>query len=146
MQELFKTILLPISGSEESITASEFAVKCAEMHDSQIVALYVVDTSIIRQLAKFSGKSLGEVEIELEENGWRYLYHAEEIAKDSKVRIIVLLERGLPQEVILNKAKELSIDLIIFGLPHVRGTYGRSLDRTLQHILENSQCPVLVIK
>jgi nucleotide-binding universal stress UspA family protein len=146
MQELFKKILLPIYGSEESITVAEFAVKCAVMHDSQIIALHVVDTSVVRQLSRFSGKSPGEVEIELEENGWRYLFHAEEMAKDSKVRVIVLLERGLPQEVILNKAKELNIDLIILGLPRGRGAYGRSLDRSLQQILENSQCPVLVVK
>ena len=146
MQELFKKILLSISGSDESITAAEFAVKCAAMHDSQIIALHVVDTSVVRQLARFSGKSPGEVEVELEENGWRYLFHAEEMAKDNKVRIIVLLEQGLPHEVILDKVKELGVDLIILGLPRGRGTYGRSLDRSLQHVLESASCPVLVVK
>jgi nucleotide-binding universal stress UspA family protein len=146
MQELFKKVLLPISGSDESINAAEFAVKLAAAHDSQIVALHVIDTSVVRQLARHSSKSPGEVEIEMEENGWHYLFYAEEMAKDSKVKIVVLLEHGLPQERILSKAKELGADLIIFGQSRGRGTRGRFLDKSLQQILENAPCPVLVVK
>ena len=57
MQDMFKKILLPISGSDESIEAAEFAVELAKAHDSQIIALYVVDNSVVRQLARHSGKS-----------------------------------------------------------------------------------------
>ena len=146
MQELFKKVLLPISGSDESIAAAEFAVKLAAAHDSQIIALHVIDTSVVRQLARHSGKSPGEVEIEMEENGWRYLFHVEEMAKDNKVKIIVLLEHGLPQDRILGKARELSTDLIIFGQSQERGTHGRFLDKSLQQILTNAPCPVLVVK
>jgi nucleotide-binding universal stress UspA family protein len=146
MQELFKKVLLPISGSDESIAAAEFAVKLAAAHDSQIIALHVIDTSVVRQLARHSGKSPGEVEIEMEENGWRYLFYVEEMAKDNKVKIIVLLEHGLPQDRILGKARELTADLIIFGQSHERGTHGRFLDKSLQQILANAPCPVLVVK
>ena len=146
MQEMFKKVLLPISGSDESINAAEFAVKLAAAHDSQIVALHVIDTSVVRQLARHSSKSPGEVEIEMEENGWRYLFYAEEMAKDSKINTVVLLEHGLPQERILSKAKELEADLIIFGPSSGRGTRGRFLDKSLQQILENAPCPVLVVK
>ncbi len=146
MQGMFRKILLPVSGSDESISAVEFAVKHAAAHDSQIIALHVVDTSVVRQLARHSGKSPGEVEIELEENGWRYLYHIEEIAKDSKVKIVVLLEYGMPQEKMLTKAREFDVDLMIFGQASGRGARGRSLDRFLQQVLEHSPCPVLIVK
>lgn len=146
MQEMFKKILLPISGSEESLGASEFAVKLAVEHGSQIIALHVVDTSVVRQLARHSGKSPGEVEIELEENGWHYLYHTEEMAKDSKVKIVVLLEYGMPQERMVTKARELSVDLMVFGQASGRGARGRFLDRFLQQVLEHSPCPVLIVK
>ncbi len=143
---MFERILLPISGSEESKSASEFAVKLAQAHNSQIIALSVVDTSVVRQLARASGKSPGEVEVEIEENSWHYLYYADEIAKDNKIRIVVLLEHGLPQDRILNKAREYKVDLIILGQSAKRGTYGISQDRFLQYILEQSPCPVLIIK
>ena len=146
MQELFEKILLPVSGSDESISAMEYAVKLAAVHDSQIIALHVVDTSVVRQLARHSGKTPGEVEIEMEENGWRYLYYAEEMAKDSKVKIVVLLEHGLPQERMLSKARELNADLIIFGHASSRGTRGRFLDKSLQQVLEHAPCPVLIVR
>ena len=146
MQEMFKKVLLPISGSDESLSAAEFAIKLAVAHDSQVIAIHVVDTSVVRQLARHSGKSPGEVEVEMEENGWRYLYHTEEMAKDNKVKIVVLLEYGLPQEQILNKAREFEVDLIIFGQATGRGARGRFLDRALQQILEHSPCPVLIAK
>ncbi len=146
MQEMFKKILLPISGSDESIDAAKFAVELAKAHDSQIIALYVIDTSVVRQLARHSGKSPGEVEIELEENGWRYLYHIEEVAKDNKVKIVVLLEYGMPQERMLTKAREFDVDLMVFGQVSGRGARGRSLDRSLQQILEHAPCPVLIVK
>ncbi|HGE69799.1 TPA: universal stress protein [Candidatus Poribacteria bacterium] len=143
---MFERILLPISGSDESKTASEFAVQLAKIHNSQIIALSVVDTTVVRQIARASGKSPGEVEIEIEENGWHYLYYADEIAKDNKVRIIVLLEHGLPQDKVLNKAREYKVDLIILGQSTKRGTYGISQDRFLQYVLEQAPCPVLIIK
>ncbi len=146
MQEMFKKILLPVSGSNESLKAAEFAVELAVSHDSQIIALHVVDTSVVRQLARHSGKSPGEVEIELEENGWRYLYHVEEMAKDSKVRIVVLLEYGVPQERMLTKSRELGVDLMIIGQATGRGARGRFLDRSLQQVLEHSLCPLLIVK
>ena len=146
MNELFEKILLPVSGSDEFLNAAEFAVKLAAAHGSQIIALHVVDNSVVRQLARHSGKSPGEVEIELEENGWRYLFHTEEMAKDNRVKIIVLLEQGLPQERILSKARELDADLIVVGQASSRGTRGRSLDRALQQVLENTPCPVLVVR
>ena len=146
MPALFEKILLPISGSEESMSASEFAVKLAMAHGSQIIALHVVDTSVVRQLARHSGKTPGEVEIELEESGWRHLYYVEETAKDSKINTVVLLEYGMPQERIVTKARELNIDLIIFGQARGRGTRGRSLDKLLQQVLEHAPCPVLVVK
>jgi len=143
---MFEKILLPVSGSDESLAASEFAVKLAAVHGSQIIALHVVDTSVIRQLARYSGKSPGEVEIEIEENGWRYLYHSEEIAKDNKVKIIVLMEQGLPQERILSKARDYKVDLIIIGQAKERGTHGIFLDKSMQYIMEHSTCPVLIVK
>ena len=143
---MFEKILLPISGSEESKNASEFAVRLAQIHNSQIIAINVVDTSVVRQIARTSGKSPGEVEVEIEENGWHYLYYADEIAKDNKVRIVILLEHGLPQDRILSKAREYNADLIILGQSGKRGTHGISQDRFLQYILEQAPCPVLIIK
>jgi nucleotide-binding universal stress UspA family protein len=143
---MFERILLPVSGSPESIVAAEFAVKLATVHNSHILALNVVDTSVVRQLAQSSGKSPGEVDVEIEENGWHYLYYVEEMAKDNKVRTVVLLEHGFPQERIVSKAREYKAELIVIGQSVKRGTPGISFDRFSQYIMEQSSCPVLIVK
>jgi len=143
---MFERILLPVSGSPESIVAAEFAVKLATVHNSQILALNVVDTSVVRQLAQRSGKSPGEVDVEIEENGWHYLYYVEEMAKDNKVRTVVLLEHGFPQERIVSKAREYKAELIVIGQSAKRGTPGISFDRFSQYIMEQASCPVLIVK
>jgi len=143
---MFEKILLPISGSDESIVAAKLAIELAIVHKSQIIAMNVIDTSSVRQIARASGKTPGEIEIELEENGWHHLYFVEELAKDNNVRIQLLLEQGLPQERILRKAKELNANLIILGQSSKRGTPGMALDRFIQFILEQALCPVLIIK
>jgi nucleotide-binding universal stress UspA family protein len=143
---MFERILLPVSGSPESIVAAEFAIKLATVHNSQILALNVVDTSVVRQLAQRSGKSPGEVDVEIEENGWHYLYYVEEMAKDNKVRTVVLLEHGFPQERIVSKAREYKAELIVIGQSAKRGTPGISFDRFSQYIMEQASCPVLIVK
>lgn len=143
---MFERILLPVSGSPESIVAAEFAVKLATVHNSQILALNVVDTSVVRQLAQRSGKSPGEVDVEIEENGWHYLYYVEEMAKDNKVKTVVLLEHGFPQERIVSKAREYKAELIVIGQSAKRGTPGISFDRFSQYIMEQASCPVLIVK
>jgi len=143
---MFERILLPVSGSPESIVAAEFAVKLATVHNSQILALNVVDTSVARQLAQRSGKSPGEVDVEIEENGWHYLYYVEEMAKDNKVKTVVLLEHGFPQERIVSKAREYKAELIVIGQSAKRGTPGISFDRFSQYIMEQASCPVLIVK
>jgi len=143
---MFERILLPVSGSPESIVAAEFAIKLATVHNSQILALNVVDTSVVRQLSQRSGKSPGEVDVEIEENGWHYLYYVEEMAKDNKVRTVVLLEHGFPQERIVSKAREYKAELIVIGQSAKRGTPGISFDRFSQYIMEQASCPVLIVK
>jgi nucleotide-binding universal stress UspA family protein len=143
---MFERILLPVSGSPESIVAAKFAIKLATVHNSQILALNVVDTSVVRQLAQRSGKSPGEVDVEIEENGWHYLYYVEEMAKDNKVRTVVLLEHGFPQERIVSKAREYKAELIVIGQSAKRGTPGISFDRFSQYIMEQASCPVLIVK
>jgi len=143
---MFERILLPVSGSPESIVAAEFAIKLATVHNSQILALNIVDTSVVRQLVQRSGKSPGEVDVEIEENGWHYLYYVEEMAKDNKVRIVVLLEHGFPQERIVSKAREYKAELIVIGQSAKRGTPGISFDRFSQYIMEQASCPVLIVK
>lgn len=142
---MFEKILFLVSGTKESMKAADICTELALVHDAQIIAIYVVDTNAVRKLSRGSSKSPGEIAVEIEESGWRYLYHIEDMAKDKKAKIIVMMENGSPPEKTLELAKQNSVDLIV--LSHIesgRGTYGRSLDKRIQRILQHAHCPVLV--
>lgn len=144
---MFRKILFLVSGTKESMKAADICIELALAHDSQIIAVYVVDTNVVRQLSRNSSKSPGEITVEIEESGWRYLYHIEDMAKDKKAQIVVMMEDGSPPEKTLELAKQNDVELIVLSQPESeRGTYGRLLDKRIQYILQHSPCSVLVAK
>lgn len=144
---MFEKILFLVSGTKESMKAADICIELALAHDSQIIAIYVVDNNAVRKLSRGSSKSPGEIAVEIEESGWRYLYHIEDMAKDKKAKIIVMMENGSPPDKTLELAKQYETELIVLSQPESeRGTYGRSLDKRIQQILEHTPCPVLIAK
>ena len=144
---MFRKILLLASGTKESMKAADICIELALAHDSQIIAIYVVDTNAVRQLSRGSSKSPGEIAVEMEESGWRYLYHIEDMAKNKKAKIVVMMENGSPPEKTLELARQNNVDLIVLSQPESeRGPYGRSLDKRIQQIFQHSPCPVLIAK
>ena len=100
-----KNILLYIDASKESRAALDVAVDYSGL-GSTIIAVNVVNRQTVIQLTRSGGKSLAEAEVELEENGWCYLYDAEETAKSAGAQIVILQESGYPEEVLPRLASE----------------------------------------
>jgi len=144
---MFEKILFLASGTKDAMRAADICIDLALAHDSQIIAIYVVDTNAVRQLSRSSSKSPGEIAVEMEESGWRYLYYIEELAKDKKAKIVVMMENGSPAERTIDLARQYDVKLIVLSQPEGgRGTYGRSLDKKVQQILQKAPCPVLIAK
>ena len=124
-----KNILLYVDASKESRAALDVAVD------------YSGPETTVIQLTRSGEISLAEAEVELEENGWCYLYDAEEIAKSAGASIVILQESGYPEEVLPRLASEYGVDLIIIG--HTPGLGQASL---AQQLIEHAPCAVLVVK
>jgi nucleotide-binding universal stress UspA family protein len=138
-------ILLNLDATEESQRALAAAVNLSKLSEATIIAVNIVNRNVVAQLSRHSGKSLAEIEIELEENGWRYLYAAEEEAKNAGARIVVFQEQGYPEEILPRFAGEYNADMMVIALsPRSRSdiTHGRAVEQ----ILEHSPCAVLVVK
>ena len=72
---VFQHILVPTDGSRPSIAAGRLAVQLAAALGAQITFVYVVDTAVVDELTKTSGKLAQQVRQELERTGERYLDH-----------------------------------------------------------------------
>jgi nucleotide-binding universal stress UspA family protein len=144
MKQLQKALLY-LDASAEAQRALEAAVHLSKLSGATIIAVNVVDRHVVTNLARQGDKSLAEIEVDLEENGWRYLYAAEEAAKNEGAHIVVLQEPGYPEEVLPRLAAEYKTDLVIIGQdPRARSDVVRR--RTVEQLMEHTPCALLIVR
>jgi nucleotide-binding universal stress UspA family protein len=144
-ETLFKKILVPADNSKYSINAARMAIQLAQLHQSQLIFLHVVNVRAIEAMARFyTSESKEALLVKSEESGWKVLYSLEEEAVSKHVRVALVLEEGTPQRIILDSAEKYQVDLIVIGKHRKSGS--RKDDVVVPAIIENSECPVLIAK
>jgi len=144
---LFRHILVPIDGSEPSLQAVQMAMRVIELCPAcKMTVLYVIDKLVLNELVRFSKRSEQEVDVELEEQGRRYLELARSDAERQGVVAQCQTRRGDPFEEVIAAANDLRADLIIMGHTGRRGTSRVLIGSVTQHVLDYAPCPVLVMK
>ena len=146
MEATFRRILLSVESTEGAQRAARLAIALAERDKAHLLALNVVDPSLIDRLARLTGRRTSEVEAEVEEDGWKYLYYVEGMAVEREVAISLRQERGLPEDVLVRQAKALQVDLLVLGPPGSRPGARRLMQLSLEKVLYESPCPVLVVR
>jgi len=134
---MYKKILLPVDGSENSKRAAEHAMDLADIHNSEIIVLFVMeshypeipilpistlpspDESFYDELREEGKMIINDFKNELKE------YQHE--GKCENVHITTLIKEGKPYIEILNTMDEENVDLVIMG---ASGRHS-ALDRTL---------------
>ena len=142
-------ILLVVDGSEPSVAAARFGVRLAAEFDSHVVAVYVVDTATMDYLLQshiFVAEEREEFENDLERTGHRYLEYVRTIGDNHGVEVDVMLDKGSFHRTILQKARELSVDVIVLGgwRRSITRKDAASVERQL--VLDEADCPVIVVK
>ncbi|NQU38962.1 MAG: universal stress protein [Lentisphaerae bacterium] len=144
---LFRKILLLVEGSDMDLAVMESAISRAKTNQSKLIALNVVDHMVINRMKRVSEQSTAEIEIELEEKGWKALYYAEELAKDQGVPTMILQKSGVVENEIVNEAIRLKVDLIILGYPRkLPGQAKRLVHGRVEKVVENAECSVLIVR
>ena len=93
----------------------------AKMMDAKIIALNVIDFEVMRHLAVKLGKREAEVSVDLEEEGWMYLYYLEEKAKDKGIMINIIQEEGVLARELIKTASKFGVDLVIISREEQKG-------------------------
>lgn len=140
---LFKKILVPVDNSKHAINAARIAIQIAQVHESQLIFLHVVEARAIETMAKYGHESKEVLLAKAEESGWKILYNLEEEAVARHVHVTLILEEGAPQHVILDSAEKYQVDLIVIG-KHQKDWAQK--DAIVPSVIENAECLVLVAK
>jgi nucleotide-binding universal stress UspA family protein len=144
-----KKILVYIDGTEQSITAAQYAICLSKATGAELRALYVVNTRALNDLVKariFLEAEQAEYQRDLLADAERYLNHVKNIARQKGVVIETEKKDGTPYLEIKNTVIERGIDLLIIGeLSHIRSRRDEFFNET-ERAMRNVSCSVLVVK
>jgi nucleotide-binding universal stress UspA family protein len=149
MKRPLSTLVVAVNGSEGSISAIKYALAIKKYMSSRIVAVYVVDTVTIKQLALsriFVQDESDEYERSLEETGKRYLALVSEIAASKRMQVDCWLRKGSISGEIIKAAEEIKADCIVVGGWNGDSRYRDILFEANRDIVRSASCPVIVVK
>jgi len=138
-----------IDGTEQSITAAQYAVCLARYLEAELSALYVVNTKALEDLVRariFLREEEEEYEKDLKEDAKRYLSHVRELGQKKGITVEVKSTMGNVHQEIVKAVKENEIDLLVVGeISKIRSRRDEFYDET-DRAMRSSPCSVLIVK
>ena len=149
MSNPIKKIMVYVDGTEQSITAAQYAICLASFSGAELVACYVINTRAMEDLLKariFLQDEQLEYEHDMEVDSERYLNYINELAAKKGVSIVKKQSRGSVYQEIVNIVNEEKIDLLIVGeLSRIRSRRDEFYDET-ERAVRMVNCSVLIVK
>ncbi len=144
-----KRLLLVIDGSQESDSATEYALRLAAKLGSELHVAYVVDTATmdyLQQMRIFVSEERAELEESIRAKGHSYLKRAELLAKSAGIAVTTEILHGRFSKVVVAYVRDAQIDGVIVG--GKRGIYRDKDISTVERelLLELSPVPVTLVK
>ena len=141
------TVLVPVDGTDASVTAAEYAFAVADRYDADAHALYVLGETVSR------GIHAGEVdEPELADETRTFLNDVEALAPegvhvDSTIAYGFSTTRKLqhPGSVILDCAADVDADFLTIPREGLRDETGDVLEKAAEYVLLYASQPVLSV-
>ena len=153
MKKEFSKILVPHDGSEIADKALQEAVKFAELFQSELLLLYVVDDRFSPPSALLSfikGRSLRQAKEELihvlRTGAENMLKDRVEDIKQKKIPAKIEISVGSPATDIVRVAKHEDVDMIIIGSTSKKGSKSITLLGSVSRsVSEIAHCPVMLV-
>jgi len=142
-------ILLYVDGSEECITAAQYAIVLAKEYKAELVAMYVVNESMLKELLKaniFIKAEEMDYEHDLMQDGERYLRYISQLAQDKGLTIETRIEKGVVNKIVVDAISELQADLIVLGELEEFLSRSDSFHDENELICRKAGCSVVIVK
>ncbi len=149
MSNPIRKIMVYIDGTEQSITAAQYAICLASFSGAQLIAHYVVNTRAMEDLLRariFLKDEQVEYEHDMETDAERYLNHVNELAVQKGVTIVKKQSKGSVHKEIVNAVVADEVDLLVIGeLSRIRSRRDEFYDEA-ERAMRNVGCSVLIVK
>jgi|Deesub1362A_J573_1020465.scaffolds.fasta_scaffold00357_32 nucleotide-binding universal stress UspA family protein len=137
-------VLVPVDFSKESILAAKFGASLAEEYNSKLYLLHVLEplhSSVRAEISDFDlfqQRMIDQAKEDLEK--------VVPAAVKQRLEVEEVLEIGQPQYVIVEKAKELGVDVIVIATHGRTGLAHVLLGSVAEKVIRHAPCPVFVIR
>ena len=143
----YKTILVPIDGSESSAAAVRTAVTLAGKLQASLEFLHVVnlDGAFLQSAGECKRNSHSVLE-DAVDAGKQILNHALDCTPDGLTAKGHCISGDDAAQTILDSAERIAADLIIIGSRGIGGFKAAVLGSVSGYVLSHANCPVVVVK
>lgn len=149
MDSPIKRILVYVDGSEQSITAAQYAICLAKYLNAELSALYVVNTRALSELLNariFLKSEQEEYQHDLEADATKYLNHVRELARRKGIVMETIHTSGTVHIEVKNAILERKADLLVIGeLSSIRSRIDEFYNEA-ERAMRVSPCPVVIVK
>ena len=142
-------ILIAVDATEAALAAAKYGIAIARTYGAELHAVYVVNESLLEELLRakvFVEAEEVDLEVDLEEDGRRYLSYVEKLARDKDVAVTTDLLKGIVHRQIVDKATQIGATLIIIGEIEEPLSRKDAFYDEGEMILRRAGCPVLMVK
>lgn len=146
---MFKNILIPTDGSEQSQRAVRMGVELAKLHQAKITGIHVIPDYhlLIAYEGAFDPVTEERIEEEARERAERYLESVRNAAQAAGVPCDTVCETSdHPYDAILKTADARGCDLILMTSHGRKGLAAVLLGSETRKVLTHTQVPVLVVR
>jgi len=144
-----KKIMVYVDGTEQSVTAAQYAICLASFTGAELIAYYVINTRAVEDLLKariFLEDEQVEYEHDMEADAERYLNYINELAFKKGVSVIKKSSRGSVHREIVDSIEADDVDLLVIGeLSRIRSRRDEFFDET-ERAMRAVSCSVLIVK
>jgi nucleotide-binding universal stress UspA family protein len=149
MAKVVGSILVLVDGTEQSVTAAQYAILVAKATGAQLAAIYVINTRALHDLVKariFLPTEQDEYQLDLEADAERYLNHVRELAGRKGVALETVKTSGTVHQEVRNEVAKRKVDLLVLGeLGGVKSRRDEFYDEA-ERALRSVSCSVVVVK
>ena len=149
MSSPIKKIMVYVDGTEQSITAAQYAICLASFSGAELIAHYVINVRAVEDLLKariFLKDEQVEYERDMEADAERYLNYVNELAVKKGVSITKKRSSGSVHQEIVNAVNECKVDLLVIGeLSRIRSRRDEFYDES-ERTMRSVTCSVLIVK
>ncbi len=149
MQAPIRRVMVYLDGSEQSVTAAQYAICLCRAAGAELTALYVVNTRALGDLVKariFLQEEQEEYRRDLDADADRYLNHVRNLARQKGLAIETVKVSGTVHQEVRRAVQEGEVDLLVIGEVSTIRSRRDELYNEADRAMRSVACSVLIVK